>query len=75
MDTIIFIYAKKNKIKALNLEYARKKETALISKGWAHTQTIEPCIFIQHLFNECQDFDIIHKVKSLNEVLRNSPTP
>ena len=47
----IFVYRKKKKIKCLDLVNSKMLEKELISKGWKHTSTIDPIIFIENLHN------------------------
>lgn len=51
----IFIYAKENEIKALNIEESKRLNDFLIKEGWKHTQTLDACVWIQYLCNECED--------------------
>jgi hypothetical protein len=49
----IFIYAKGNQIKCFDIDEATKKNLHLIDDGWIHTHTLDPCLFMQYLHNEC----------------------
>lgn len=65
-STIIFIYAKEGKIKAFCLEEIKSKGNDLIENGWSHTATLDPCVFIQYLHNECEGVDLISEMKDLS---------
>ncbi len=67
----IFIYAKKGKIKALNIEDAKPIHEKLINDGWLHTQTLDACLFLQYIHNDCKD--IINEVKGLSTIKFNYP--
>lgn len=62
---IVFVYAKKGKIIVLNLEESQKRNDELLSDGWVHTQTLDPCIFIAYIHNECNADDLVQEVNSL----------
>jgi hypothetical protein len=56
-DHFVFIYAKRGEIKALNLNESKKLHDGLMADGWKHTATLDPCIFIQYLHNDCKDLE------------------
>ena len=62
----VFIYAKDNKIKALNIEDAKRLNDELLKNSWKHTETLDACVWIQYLHNECGDVDLFDEVKSLS---------
>ena len=64
----VFIYAKDKEIKVLNIEESKRLNDSLISEGWKHTQTLDACVWIQHLHNNCEDVDLLDEVKSLSKV-------
>jgi len=41
------------------------KEHQLLNEGWAHTQTLDACVYIQYLHNNCEDVDLIEEIRSL----------
>lgn len=47
----LFVYKKGSKIKCLNLFQSMQQDNELKSKGWKHTSTIDPIIYIQNLHN------------------------
>ena len=47
----IFVYRKNDIIKCLDLVSSMKEDKKLKSKGWKHTSTIDPIIFIENLHN------------------------
>lgn len=54
-QVFVFIYAKSNEIKALNIEDSKRLNDSLIKDGWKHTKTIDVCLWIQYLCNDCED--------------------
>ena len=64
-DVFVFIYAKGIKIKALNIEESKRLNSKLLNEGWVHTQTLDPCIYIQYLHNDCEEVDLIEEIRSL----------
>jgi PhoPQ-activated pathogenicity-related protein len=53
MDNIVFVYRKDDKIKCL--PYSAKniiQENELMSNGWKHIATIDPCKAIETMYNE-----------------------
>ena len=71
-NQICFVYynAEQNKIKVLNLDNDNDKiqKNELLKSGWKHTATIDPCIWIEYLFNNAEDVDIIADVKELANI-------
>jgi hypothetical protein len=69
MDKIfVFIYAKGKEIKVLNIEESKRLNVELKSNGWKHTQTLDACVWIQYLHNNCEGVDLFDEVKSLSKV-------
>ena len=66
-QSFVFVYAKDGKIKALNIEEAKRLQDELIKDGWVHTQTLDACCYIQYLHNDCDDVDLIDEMKSLTK--------
>ena len=64
-QVFIFIYAKGYEIKVLNIEESKRLDAELKSDGWKHTQTLDACIFIQYLHNNCDN--IRKEIKSLSK--------
>lgn len=56
-QAFVFIYAKGNEIKALNIEESKRLNDSLIKDGWKHTRTIDACVWIQYLCNDCEDLE------------------
>ena len=50
-DKLVFVYIKDDKIRCLDLDQAEATEKSLIVEGWKHIATIDPCTFIEHLYN------------------------
>ena len=64
METI-FIYSRDGKIKVLNFETSKVLHNEMIEKGWVLVHSINPCIFIEYIF-EKSDTEIINSIRSLN---------
>ena len=70
MDQVfVFIYAKDKEINALNIEDSKRLNDELLKGGWIHTQTLDACVWIQFLHNNCEDGDLFDEVKSLSQVV------
>ncbi len=67
-QTFVFIYAKGMEIKALNIEESKRLNDELLKEDWKHTQTLDACVWIQYLHNNCEDVDLYDEVKSLSKV-------
>lgn len=66
--TFVFVYAKDDKIKVLNIEESKERHAELINLGWIHTHTLDGCVWIQYLHNDCEESDLIEEVKSLTKL-------
>ena len=66
-ELFVFIYAKGKEIKALNIEDSKRLGLSLINEGWIHTQTLEACVYIQYLHNNCEEVDLIEEIRSLTK--------
>ena len=66
MEQIVFIYAKEGEIKVLGLENSIANKESLIKEGWKHTQTIDACMWIEYIHNNCNH--IVREVKSLSNL-------
>jgi hypothetical protein len=60
--TIVFIYARDGKIKALPMEPATD-HLRLLHDGWSHTTTLDACTFIEYLCNVSDE--IVNDIYSL----------
>ena len=67
-QVFVFIYAKGKEIKVLNIEESKRLDVKLKSDGWKHTQTLDACVWIQYLHNNCKDVYLFNEVKSLSKV-------
>ena len=65
--TIVFVYAKGKKIKVLYLGDAAKDHKELIDKGWRRTNTLDPCLWIQNLHNNCSTYEQVEEIDRLNK--------
>jgi hypothetical protein len=51
----IFVYRKDDKIKCFHCSQETiRQEKELMSNGWKHIATIDPCKAIEHMYNEKQ---------------------
>ena len=66
-QVFVFIYAKGKEIKVLNIKESKRLNDSLIKEGWKHTQTLEACVWIQFLHNDCALVDLFDEVKSLSK--------
>lgn len=68
---MVFVYFKNGKIKVLDLANATSQDADLKMDGWKHTATIDPCVWMEYLFNKtADDEDIANEVKALGEIRR-----
>lgn len=65
-DSLVFIYTKNNKIKALSLKGAIDYSEELLLDGYIHTETIEASMFIENVHNNCNDAEILSEIKLLS---------
>lgn len=65
---LVFVYYRQEtkEIKVLNLNDAKSQNDELIQRGWLHTATINPCKWIEYLFNGTEPEDIIAGVRDLS---------
>jgi hypothetical protein len=73
MNTVTFIYKKKNNLCFLNLEDALIQETNLKKQGWKHIATIDPAIFLTRIYDVCQEeYSSDEKVDDIIKILMSS---
>ena len=60
---IVYVYSKNKKIKVLPHDTALKNHNKILSDGWKHTATIDPCLWIENLYNNTDD--VYEAVKKL----------
>jgi hypothetical protein len=64
--TAVFVFAKDKKVKCLNTSQATSFEQEYLkATGWIHTQTLNPCLFIQSLVNASNKKEIHELLESL----------
>lgn len=68
-QVFVFVYSKNKQIKVLGLEKDRESKETLIKEGWKHIHTIDVCVWMEYLHNNCDDIDVIDEVKSLSRVI------
>ncbi|WP_439132425.1 hypothetical protein [Polaribacter sp.] len=66
---MIFIYAKDKKIKCLTHTESLERNKQLLSVGYIHTATLDPCRFLEHLHNNDLSVpgDLFNSVKDLSK--------
>lgn len=64
----VFVYSKDCKIKVLNLENSQKEHDSLIEQGWVHTSTLNPCVYLEFLCNNCDGDDFLYEMYSLTKI-------
>lgn len=72
METIIFIYHKDGVLKSLSLDQSTSMASQLVLEGWEHTATLNPCTFIDYLFNQCDESDVFNEIKELASPIHKS---
>ena len=69
VNNTVFVFHKNGKIKVFDLETLKNLEgEGLASKGWQHTATLNPCVFIEYLANNEEYVDVINTLKKLSVV-------
>ena len=69
VNNTVFVFHKEGEIKVFDLETLKNLEgESLASKGWEHTATLNPCVFIEYLANNKNYAEIINKIKQLSFV-------
>lgn len=66
MGTFIFVYSRKYEIKVLSHLEATEVHETLIGMGYKHVATLDPCRYLEHLHNECDN--IAKEVKLLGKI-------
>lgn len=64
----VFVYSKYSRIKVLNLEDSQKQHDSLIENGWVHTSTLDPCIYLEFLCNNCDGYDFLNEMHELTNL-------
>lgn len=63
----VFVYAKNEKIKVCGLAEAKATEKELLADGWVHTSTLDSCMFLEYMFNECNAKEALELLYGLTE--------
>ena len=68
MQSLIFVYHNDEKkvIKVLSLSQAKERNDELLDSGWRHTATIDPCVWIEYLYNKTESIDIVSEIRELS---------
>lgn len=64
-QVIIFVYAKDKEIKVLSHQESSEQHDELIKKGWTHTTSLNPCVWIKYLYDNCEEVHLMDEIKSL----------
>ena len=64
---IVYVYAKDKKIKVLDHDIAVATNSEMLERGWKHTMTINACTWIERLYNNHTDDDVLLIVKDLGK--------
>lgn len=62
---VIFIYKNFDKIKCLNYNDAKVNHDYLIKNCWKHIATLNSCAFLEYLYNEISDEEIISQIRNI----------
>lgn len=62
---IVFIYYKEAKIQVLDISNAKKSHNELLENGWKHKGTLNACVFLENLHNDCTPTDVVSKIVEL----------
>lgn len=65
-DSIVFVYFKNGRIRALDSDTNKSEHEEMLSAGWRHTATVNAAVFIEQLFNEIPDEELKKTIKSLS---------
>lgn len=63
MKSVLFIYKKGKTVKALDLDDTHGED--LIKQGFKHVSTVNMKTFVQHIFNDVPESEIIKALNSL----------
>jgi hypothetical protein len=66
-EAIVFVYSKDNEVKVLSIEESKINHDKLINEGWKHTSTLNACKFLEELYNNIPDNEILKTIKSLGK--------
>jgi hypothetical protein len=64
-EAIVFIYSKDNEVKVLDIKESKHKHNSLINDGWKHKSTLDSCKFLEELYNNIPEDEILKTIKSL----------
>jgi len=70
MNTVTFIYKKKENLCFLNIEDALMQETQLKKHGWEHISTVDPAILLSKIYDVCQEeYSSDEKISDIGKLL------
>lgn len=61
---IVFVYAKDDKIKVLDLEKSKAEHDSLLADNWKHTATLNACVYIEYLYMVDNPLEILKELKT-----------
>ena len=67
-NEVVFIYKKYKKIKCLNYKDALENHDNLVKNCWKHIATLNLCSFLEYLYNEKSDEEMIDVVADGSQV-------
>ncbi len=66
MENTVFVYHKEGKIKVLDYKTDAYLGEKMVSENWEHTATLNTCVWIEYLFNQADNEDILEGIKELS---------
>ena len=66
-EAVVFVYSKDNELKVLDIKESKYKHNSLINDGWKHTSTLDTCKFLEELYNNIPENEILQTIKSLGK--------
>jgi len=73
MNTVTFVYKKKNNLCFLNIEDTLSQEDKLKKQGWIHIATIDAATFLTRIYDICQEeYSSSEKVDDIIKILMSS---
>jgi uncharacterized protein YxeA len=60
-------WVKDNEVKVLDTKESKQNHNLLINDGWKHTSTLNACKFLEELYTNIPDNEILKTIKSLGK--------
>ena len=67
-QSFVLIYVKEGEIKVLSLDESERLHENLIKNNWKHVQTLDACVWVKYLLENCEAVDLYDEVMSLLKV-------